>query len=118
MQDSQTEQKTTIKREPIADLLFKVGKILLRGELHTEFMPIGKVARVAQKYKIRSAVNSFRTSRLQELVTLHFDRYRRMVGAGVRVAYRTERKGKNLETQLAFHEYDPANDGPAEEGIA
>ena len=96
-------------REPIADLLIQIGKILLKDELNTERLSIGKVARIAQKYKLRWPGFTHKAKALEEMILHYFDHHDYIKAEGVMVKWRTEREGGRQQLQLSFHRYVPAN---------
>jgi hypothetical protein len=109
---AETAEDSMQPREPIADLLTRIGKILLRDEIHTKFLPIGKVARIAQKYKIKWQRNTHKTRTLEELTLDYFKRHDRLCAEGVRVKWKThEPSGWKGGLMLSFHSYNPAGDG-------
>ncbi len=110
--DNPSNPPGRLSKQPIEDLLIKVGKRVLGDELHTEYMGIGKVARVAQKYKIPWTGGSQRATKLEELATQYFENQDRILGDGIKVTWRIQNDGWESELQLRFHKYDPANDGP------
>jgi hypothetical protein len=97
-------------REPIAELLIKVGKIMLRDELHVESTPLVKVCRVAQKYKIKWAGNTHKAKVLEAKILDYFERNDSLYGEGVKMKWRSELIEKQRKMFISFHSYNPAAD--------
>lgn len=115
-QNKSNGQTNTRKLEPypIEVLLVRVGKIPLRDELHTDYISIRDVAKVAQKYKVPCPRNTHRARVLDEMLLEYSRDHYRILRDGVKVTWRTHHAERGIEHQLRFHVYDPANDGPLE----
>jgi hypothetical protein len=97
-------------RDPIEDLLIRIGKIVLKDELHSGPMSIIQVARVAQKYKIRWKHKTHKSTALAELISKYHERNDSIRGDGVQVKCWMERDDYRKELRISFHSYNPAMD--------
>jgi putative transposon-encoded protein len=72
-------------RAPIEDLLLKVGKRVLKGELHSDPMTLTQVTRIAQKYKIPWENHTHKAKVLKEEIETYFKKQSHIRGDGVAV---------------------------------